>query len=196
MDNFLRYFYMDIGQVFQALVDLVVAIGNFLNYLLNFPMRMNAIKAHYEEFNTLDWILVLAVNLALLVIVGLMVYGIIRLLKKLLRFRISPKQYDEMAKQVRNLQRDLLRANYEKDKLLAMRVAEVGLEFGQKPEGLEATAALAWSGFSPFWTKRCSSSFLDTLEAETMRTARILADICPAAVLSASISSSESSFPV
>ena len=137
MDNFLRYFYMDLGQVFQALVDLVVAIGNFLNYLLNFPMRMDAIKAHYEDFNTLDWILVLAVNLALLVIVGFLVYGIFRLLKKLFRFRVSPKQYDEMAKQVRNLQRDLLRANYEKDKLLAMRVAEVGLEFGQKPEGYE-----------------------------------------------------------
>ena len=33
MDNFLRYFYADIGQVFQAFVDLIAAIGNFLNYL-------------------------------------------------------------------------------------------------------------------------------------------------------------------
>ena len=128
---------MDIGQVFQALVDLVVAIGNFLNYLLNFPMRMKAIESYYKEFNTLDWILMLLVNLALLAVIVLMVWGIIRLCRKVFRFRISPKQYDEMAKQVRNLQRDLLRANYEKDKLLAMRVAEVGLEFGQKPEGLE-----------------------------------------------------------
>ena len=31
-----------------------------------------------------------------------------------------------MAKQVRQLQRDLLRANYEKDKLLAMKVAQLG----------------------------------------------------------------------
>ena len=137
MDNFLRYFYADIGQVFQAFVDLIAAIGNFLNYLLNFPMRMDNIKKYYQEFNTLEWVLLLLVNLALLALVGLMVWGIIRLCKKIFRFRISPKEYDEMAKQVRNLQRDLLRANYEKDKLLAMRVAEVGLEFGQKPEGLE-----------------------------------------------------------
>ena len=71
MDNFLRYFYMDIGQVFQALVDLVVAIGNFLNYLLNFPMRMKAIESYYKEFNTLDWILMLLVNLALLAVIVL-----------------------------------------------------------------------------------------------------------------------------
>ena len=134
MDNFLRYFYMDIGQVFQAFVDLIASIGNFLNYLLNFPMRMDNIKKYYQEFNTLEWVLLLLVNLALLALVGLMVWGIIRLCKKIFRFRISPKEYDEMAKQVRSLQKDLLRANYEKDKLLAMRVAEVGLEFGQKPE--------------------------------------------------------------
>ena len=137
MDNFLRYFYMDIGQVFKSLVDLVVSIGNFLNYLLNFPMRMNAIEAYYKDFNTLDWVLMLLANLALLALIGLMVWGLIRLCRKIFRFRVPQKQYDEMAKQVRNLQRDLLRANYEKDKLLAMRVAEVGLEFGQKPEGLD-----------------------------------------------------------
>ena len=50
MDNFLRYFYADIGQVFQAFVDLIAAIGNFLNYLLNFPMRMDNIKKYYQEF--------------------------------------------------------------------------------------------------------------------------------------------------
>ena len=134
MDNFLRYFYMDIGQVFQALWELIASCGNFLNYLLNFPMRMNAIKKFYSEFNTLDWVLVLLVNLALVAIAALLVWGIIRLVRKIFRVRVSPKEFDEMAKQVRNLQRDLLRANYEKDKLLAMRLAEVGLEFGQKPE--------------------------------------------------------------
>ena len=111
MDNFLRYFYMDIGQVFQSLLDLVVSIGNFLNYLLNFPMRMNAIKAYYKDFNTWDWILMLLVNLALLVVIGLMVWGIIRACRKLFRFRVSQKEFDEMSKQVRNLQRDLLRVS-------------------------------------------------------------------------------------
>ena len=124
MDNFLRYFFQDMGNVFRALVELIVAIGNFLNYLLNFPMRMDIIKQYNEEFSTLEWILMLIVNLILLALIGLMVYGIVKLCKKLFRFRISPKKYDELVKQVRQLQRDLIRANYEKDKLLAMRVAE------------------------------------------------------------------------
>ena len=126
MDNFLRYFFQDIGRVFRAFFDIFAAFFNFLNYLLNFPMRMDIIKQYEADFDTLDWVLLLIVNLALVAIIAVMIWGLVKLCKKLFRFRISPKQYDEMAKQVRQLQRDLLRANYEKDKLLSMKVAQLG----------------------------------------------------------------------
>ena len=126
MDNFLRYFFQDIGRVFRAFFDIFAAFFNFLNYLLNFPMRMDIIKQYEADFDTLDWVLLLIVNLALVAIIAVMIWGLYKLCKKIFRFRISPKQYDEMAKQVRQLQRDLLRANYEKDKLLSMKVAQLG----------------------------------------------------------------------
>ena len=65
-------------------------------------------------------------EIVIVVIALILVFFIFKLLKKLFRFRVSVKQYDEMAKQVRNLQRDLMRANFEKDKLLQMRIAELG----------------------------------------------------------------------
>ena len=37
MDHFLRYFYQDMGRVFGAFVEIISALFNFLNYLLNFP---------------------------------------------------------------------------------------------------------------------------------------------------------------
>lgn len=126
MDNFFRYFFQDIGNVFRAFIELLVAIGNFLNYLLNFPMRMEIIKQYEESFSTMEWIMLLVANIILLVLIVFMFIGIFKLFKKIFRFRISPKKYDELVKQVKALQRDLIRANYEKDKLLAMRVAELG----------------------------------------------------------------------
>lgn len=126
MDNFLKYFYQDIGRVFRAFIDIFGAFFNFLNYLLNFPMRMQIIKSYSDQFGTLDWILLLLANLLLLGLSVLIVVMLVRLVKRIFRFRVSPKEYDAMAKQVRSLQRDLLRANYEKDKLLAMKVAELG----------------------------------------------------------------------
>ena len=128
MDNFLRYFYQDIGQVFQAFVDAISAFFNFLNYLLNFPMRVEIIKSYSKEFGTGDWILLLIANLALIAVAVLLILGIAKLVRKIFRVGISPKKYDALAKQVRDLQRDLLRANYEKDKLLAMKVAELGAD--------------------------------------------------------------------
>ena len=125
MDNFLRYFYQDIGRVFRAFFEIIASFFNFLNYLLNFPMRMEIIKAYESEFGTVDWIMLLLANLLLVVLCVLIVIFAVKLFRKLFRFRVSVKEYDDMVKQVRALQRDLIRANYEKDKLLSMKVAEL-----------------------------------------------------------------------
>ena len=126
MDNFLQYFYQDVGRVFRAFLEIFSSFFNFLNYLLNFPMRMDIIKSYSSDFSTLDWILLLIANLMLAGICVLLVFLLIKLLRWIFRSRVSVREYDAMAKQVRSLQRDLLRANYEKDKLLAMKVAELG----------------------------------------------------------------------
>ena len=134
MDNFLRYFYQDIGRVFRAFCETLSAAFNFLNYLLNFPMRMEIIESYESEFTTTDWIMLLAVNILLVLLVVLLCVGLTKLFRKAFRFRVSAKEYEAMSKQVRTLQRDLLRANYEKDKLLAMRVAELGGTSAELPE--------------------------------------------------------------
>lgn len=126
MENFMRYFYQDIGRVFRAFIEIFSSFFNFLNYLFNFPMRMKIIESYADDFSTKDWIMLLVANLALVAVIVLIIIFLIKLCKKLFRFRVPVKKYDEMTKQVRQLQRDLLRANYEKDKLLAMKVAELG----------------------------------------------------------------------
>ena len=138
MDNFLRYFYQDIGRVFEAFLGAVSAILNFLNYLLNFPMRMEIIKEYEKDFSFGEWIAMLAVNLLLVALIVVMVILLFKLLRKMFRRYVPAKKYDELARQVRNLQRDLLRANYEKDKLLSMRMAHLS---GNSPEMEEQDAA-------------------------------------------------------
>ena len=126
MDNFLRYFYQDIGLVIKALLEFFGAFFNFLNYLLNFPKRFEIIQKESPNFGTMDWIMLLVANLLLIGLIILLLILACKLLRKIFRFKVSAKEYDNMAKQVRSLQRDLMRANYEKDKLLAMKVAELG----------------------------------------------------------------------
>ena len=126
MDNFFRYFYQDIGQVFRAFLEAISAILNFFNYLLNFPMRMNIIKEYEEDFSFGEWIALFIVNILLVALIVVLIILFAKLLRKIFRRYVPAKKYDEMVKQVRNLQRDLIRANYEKDKLLSMRIAQLG----------------------------------------------------------------------
>ena len=137
MDNFFKYFFQDFGRVFRAFLDIFSAFFNFLNYLLNFPMRMEIIKSYEAEFSTIDWIMLLIANLALLALLVGLIILLVKLFKRIFRFRVPVKEYDNMVKQVRQLQRDLIRANYEKDKLLSMKVAELG---GDPQHAYEALA--------------------------------------------------------
>ena len=126
LDNFFRYFYEDMGRIFQAIWELLLAVFNVFNYLLNFPMRMEIIKAHSDNFGTADWVLLLITHILLLALIIGLIVMLKRLLRHIFRFRVPAKKYDELKRQVQQLQRDLLRANYEKDKLLNLKISELG----------------------------------------------------------------------
>lgn len=138
-DNFFKYFFEDIGNIFICLYEFIVSI-------FNFPFRIELIKAHASEYSGWEWFLTIFVNLVLIALIVVAIVMLCKLCKKLFRFGVSPKKYDELEKRVRSLQRDLIRANYEKDRLLAMRVAELGgggsdiehLNMGENGEEKEA----------------------------------------------------------
>ena len=127
MDHFFRYFMQDIGRIFYAFLDIFSAVFTFFNRLLNFPERMEIIKASEGTFETLDWVMFFVANIALVALIILVVFLLLKLLKRIFRFRVPVKKYEEMERQVKNLRKDLIRANYEKDRLLAMRVGELGM---------------------------------------------------------------------
>ena len=127
MDGFLQYFYQDFGRVFRSLADVVSAFFNFMNYLFNFPMRLEIIRQYEPNFTGAAWALVVVTEIVLVAMAIGIVILIFKLLHKVFRFRVSVKKYDEMVKKVRNMQRELIRSNYEKDKLLEMKVDELGI---------------------------------------------------------------------
>ena len=126
MDNFLKYFYQDVGRVFRSFLEIFSSFFNFINYLFNFPMRMEIIQAYDDNFGAKEWTMLVLTEIVLVAVCVIIIILAFKLFRKIFRFRVSVKRYDELAKQVKSLQRDLLRANYEKDKLLEMRVAELG----------------------------------------------------------------------
>ena len=132
MDTFLKYAYQDLGLIFKAFIGIFTSIFDFLNTLLNFPMRMKIIEAYAPDFDIPSWILVGIVNLLLLAIIAGAIFALVMALKKLFRFRIPVKEYDRMKDEVAKLNREVFKLNYEKDKILAMKVAEMGMSPNDK----------------------------------------------------------------
>ncbi len=119
MDNFFEYFFQDIGNIFTSFIS-------FLGAVFNYAFRLEMIKSHSEDFSPWEWVLTVLVNLILAALIIIALYWLFRLLKRIFRFGVSPKKYDDLLQKVRSMQRDLIRANYEKDRLLAMRMTEIG----------------------------------------------------------------------
>ncbi len=138
MEGFFKYFYQDMGLILRDLWEIVTSFFGFLNTLLNFPMRMKIIKSYSPDFGVLDWILLLIANLLLLAVIGLAIFFIVKGIRRLLRFRVPVKEHEKLKEDVRRLTREVYKLNYEKDKILAMKVAELGMPaselLGQLPE--------------------------------------------------------------
>ena len=86
MDNFLRYFYQDIGRVFRAFMDMLSAAFNFLNYLLNFPMRMEILGSYEAEFTKKDWAMLAVTYLAMILLIILICWLLLKLIRKMFHF--------------------------------------------------------------------------------------------------------------
>ncbi len=128
MDAFLKYFYQDMGLILKAFLDILVSIFNFLNVLLNYPMRMRIIQSYSPDFGVGDWVLLGVSNLLLLAVIVIGLYFLIRLIKKLFSFRVPAKENERLKAEVAKLSREVFKLNYEKDKILAMKVAEMGIK--------------------------------------------------------------------
>ncbi|MFI3227819.1 MAG: AAA family ATPase [Clostridia bacterium] len=127
MTNFLSCFYDDIGNMVERFIDIFKAIISFFTYVFNFEVREEIITNHQSAFDTMDWVMLVASNILVLVFIVLLFIALIRLIKKTFKLGVTNKKYEEVKSQVAKLQRDLIRANQEKDKLLAMRAAELGI---------------------------------------------------------------------
>ena len=136
MGNFMKYFLQDFGRLGRSLWNVFSDFFSFVFALFNFPGRMKIIQEYTDDFTTKDWILMLIANILLLAVIVALIILLVRLLRRLFRFRVPVKEYEAMRKQVKDLQRDLLRANYEKDKLLQMKAAALGAgqEEPEEPE--------------------------------------------------------------
>ena len=143
MDTFIRFlfefmsvFFGGLGKIFQGLVS---GIGQ----MFDFTQYSYVVSRYHNDLNMGEWILVVIAIIILIVLLGLIVLLVFFGLRKFLRFRKSNVSQESLLEEIGNLQKEVVKLSDEKDKLLAMKVTQIGLSPTESAEVPVASAGSA-----------------------------------------------------
>jgi hypothetical protein len=127
MDGVLSFYYEFFGQFLNGVW---IAISNFfvgIGEMFNFPKYVESVNSHTTELGGLAWVYAIIGMLVIIAVLALLVYIIVVSLKKFIKFKRKVKDTNDLVEEVTALNREVMRLNLEKDKILSMKVSQIGL---------------------------------------------------------------------
>ena len=127
MEAFFYYSYNMLRNVFEKVYDLVMAMVDLVISLVDVRYYMQLFDTYKDGLSPIGWVAAIIMHILLLALFILVVYLAYRGLKVLFRFKVPVVEYERMKDEVVRLKREIMKANYEKDKILAMKISEMGM---------------------------------------------------------------------
>ena len=140
MDAFFNYFFNFMNTIFGYLWAIVIAIKNAIVGILDVKYYIDLFKTYMPDLGVGGWIAAIVVHIILIVLFVLLIYLIVRGVRVMFRFKVPVVEYEAMKDEVVTLKREIMKANYEKDKILAMKVNEMGMKVNPDLLDLEQAA--------------------------------------------------------
>src|SRR5574344_2940860 len=110
--------------IIKGFYDGIVKIFNVGNYISIF-------QQFDADFNFGNWVLSFVLVLLMVAVLAGIIYLIVFLIRRRIRFRKSYVSQDELLAEVAALNREVMKAKLEKEKVLAMKLAQIGPEIGR-----------------------------------------------------------------
>lgn len=110
----MRFLYDFMEQFFSGIINIFMGIVRGFGKMFNFKAYLKILKEYSNEFSIGQWILVgVAVLLVFAFLAGI-VFLIVMLIRKYLRFRKTLVEQESLLEEVAKLDRDVIRLNQEK----------------------------------------------------------------------------------
>ncbi len=127
MDTVFDFLFQFLGQFFGSLWSIITGIFSGIAGMFNFPKYIQIINDFTTELGGLAWVIAIIAIILLAALMGLIVWLIIVAIKKFIKSRRSRKDNASLVKEVQALNKEVMRLNLEKDKILSMKVSQIGL---------------------------------------------------------------------
>ena len=134
MNIFVRFLYDFLKIFFSGFKSIFGGLFNGIKILFNIPAYFRVVKEYSEDLTVGSWILVILAVLCVLIFLGVIVFLIYFLIRKYLRFRKSLVNQEDLLEEVADLNRDVLKLTKENDRIMAMKVSQLGLKPGEANE--------------------------------------------------------------
>ncbi len=128
MNAFFYYFYNFMRSIFGHIWNVLVAIKDAIVGIFDIRYYMELFNTYRDDLSPLGGAAAIIVHILLLIMLSLFVFLIYKGLKVIFRFKVPVVEYEKMKDEVVTLKREIMKANYEKDKILAMKISELGME--------------------------------------------------------------------
>ncbi|MDO5124481.1 MAG: hypothetical protein Q4D44_07460 [Eubacteriales bacterium] len=127
MDTVFKFLFEFLGQFFSSLWSIIAAAFTGIGNAFNIPAYVNIIYAYTTELGGLAWLVAIVAILLLVAVLGLIVWLIVVSVKKFITGHRRRKDTNSLVAEVQALNKEVMRLNLEKDKILSMKVSQIGL---------------------------------------------------------------------
>ena len=130
MDTFLRFLYEFLMQFFGGIGLIITGFIDGIKQVFNINNYIKVVNFYKADFNGPEWVFVVIAIIILLIILALIVFVGYLIIKKLIRFRKTMVEQEELLEEVAELNDEVSTLVQEKEKILAMKVSHLGLKPG------------------------------------------------------------------
>ena len=128
--EFMSVFFSGIGKIISGIIGGIIQMFNFSEYAY-------VIEFYREDLKASEWVLVVIAVVVLLILLALIVGTIYFILRKYLVFRKTQLEHESMLEEIGSLNKEIAQLVQEKEKILAMKVSQLGLKPDEEAEVLE-----------------------------------------------------------
>ena len=132
MNAYFYYFYNFMRSIFDNIYNLAIAFKDCILGILDIQFYQKLSSSYYKDLSPLGWVAYIITHILIYILIALVLYLIFKGLKVLFRFKVPVVKYEQMKDEVVTLKREIMKANYEKDKILAMKISEMGLKVNEE----------------------------------------------------------------
>ncbi len=127
MDTIFKFLFDFLGQFFGSIWNAIVGILKAIYGAFDFPKYVEIIKNYTTTLGGLAWVVAIVAIILLAGVLALIVFFIIKAIKKTVKFKKKVKDTNDLVNEVNALNKEVMRMNLEKDKILSMKVSQIGL---------------------------------------------------------------------